>query len=252
MSSLSQRLRDLEERLGVRLLHRTTRSVAPTEAGERCCRGSRRRCAMSARRWTVRGREDVPAGRLRINAPAPAIDLVLAPMVDAVPAALSAGSSWRSSSTPRSIDIVAEGFDAGVRFGEHLAQDMIAVPLGPPQRYAVVASPAFVAHTAFRKTEGICSTTDDPHPLPQRRDAAVGVREGRPRGQASPPADCSRRIPGCCSGPPRTGSASSLTFEGYARDAIAPGALVRCWETGARRSRGRSSTIRAAASRPRR
>src|SRR6267154_1515518 len=80
--SLSQRLRDLEERLGVRLMNRTTRSVALTEAGELLL--ARVGPAMSdvgAALDQVRGLRGVPSGRLRINAPPPAIDLVLAPMV---------------------------------------------------------------------------------------------------------------------------------------------------------------------------
>ena len=92
----------------------------------------------------VRGLRDVPSGRLRINAPPPAIDLALAPMVapflqqfPQVELEIVAESSF--------IDIVNAGFDAGVRYGEHLAQDMIALSLGPPQRYAMVASPQYVA-----------------------------------------------------------------------------------------------------------
>src|ERR1700728_1378786 len=145
VSSLSQRLRGLEERLGVRLLNRTTRSVALTEAGELLL--SRIGPAMHEVNGAldeVRGLRGVPSGRLRINAPPPAIDLVLAPMVAPFLAAypqieleIVGDSSF--------VDIVAQGYDAGVRYGEHLAQDMIAVALGPPQRYAVVASPDYVA-----------------------------------------------------------------------------------------------------------
>src|SRR5262249_52260660 len=145
VSSLSQRLRDIEERLGVRLVNRTTRSVALTEAGELLL--SRVAPAMRDVHEAldqVRGLPDVPSGRLRINAPPPAIDLVLAPMVapflqqfPQVELEIVADSGF--------IDIVDAGFDAGVRYGEHLAQDMIAVSLGPPQRYAVVASPQYVA-----------------------------------------------------------------------------------------------------------
>jgi DNA-binding transcriptional LysR family regulator len=126
-------------------MNRTTRSVALTEAGELLL--SRVGPAMrdvDAALDQVRGLRDVPSGRLRINAPPPAIDLVLAPMVapflasyPQVDLEIIAESAF--------IDIVAGGFDAGVRYGEHLAQDMIAVSLGPPQRYAVVASRDYVA-----------------------------------------------------------------------------------------------------------
>src|SRR3954451_16662971 len=145
VSSLSQRLRDMEERLGVRLMNRTTRSVALTEAGELLlARVAPAMSDVSAALEDVRGLRTVPSGRLRINAPPPAIDLVLAPMAGPFLAAfpqieleIVGDSSF--------VDIVAQGYDAGVRYGEHLAQDMIAVPLGPPQRYAVVASPDYVA-----------------------------------------------------------------------------------------------------------
>ena len=81
-SSLSQRMRDLEQRLGVRLLNRTTRSVAPTEAGERLLQRlvAPLKDVMDAT-LDVRSMRDVPSGRLRINGPEPALRLVLAPMV---------------------------------------------------------------------------------------------------------------------------------------------------------------------------
>ena len=81
-SSLSQRLRELEERLGVRLLNRTTRSVALTEAGEMLlARVGPAMAEVTEALDQVRGLREVPSGRLRINAPPPAVDLVLAPMV---------------------------------------------------------------------------------------------------------------------------------------------------------------------------
>src|SRR5258707_6083196 len=145
VSSLSQRLRDMEERLGVRLMNRTTRSVALTEAGELLlARVGPAISEVGDALDEVRGLRGVLSGGLRINAPPPAIDLVLAPMVapfiEAYPQIdleIIGESSF--------VDIVAQGFDAGVRYGEHLAQDMIAVSLSPPQRYAVVASPDYVA-----------------------------------------------------------------------------------------------------------
>src|SRR5437773_608820 len=145
VSSLSQRLRDMEVRLGVRLMNRTTRSVALTEAGELLlARAGPAMADVGAALDQVRGLRALPSGRLRINAPPPAIDLVLAPMVapflkqyPQIVLEIVGESAF--------IDIVAEGFDTGVRYGEHLAQDMIAVSLGEPQRYAVVASREYVA-----------------------------------------------------------------------------------------------------------
>jgi DNA-binding transcriptional LysR family regulator len=145
VSSLSQRLRDMEERLGVRLMNRTTRSVGLTEAGELLL--ARVGPAMSDvgdALDQIRGLQGIPSGRLRINAPPPAIDLVLAPMVAPFLQA-HPQIALEIVSDSGFVDIVATGFDAGVRYGEHLAQDMIAVSLGPEERYAVVASPQYVA-----------------------------------------------------------------------------------------------------------
>lgn len=145
VSSLSQRLRDMEERLGVRLLHRTTRSVALTEAGELLQRKVEPAMGdVDAALQQVRGLGDVPSGRLRINAPAPVVDMIVAPMVTPflqrypqVELEIIAETSL--------IDIVAKGYDAGIRYGEDLAQDMIAVSLGRPESYMVVASPQYIA-----------------------------------------------------------------------------------------------------------
>src|SRR6201992_1728657 len=145
VSSLSQRLRDMEERLGVRLVNRTTRSVALTEAGEMLlARVAPAMSDVTTALDEVRGLRGVPSGRLRINAPPPAVDLVLAPMIAPF---LKAYPQIELEIAGQSgfIDIVDAGYDAGVRYGEHLERDMIAIPLGPPQRYALVASPGYVA-----------------------------------------------------------------------------------------------------------
>jgi len=144
-STISQAVRDLEARLGIRLLNRSTRSVAPTEAGARLL--ERLAPAIADIRSAVDQVHDqagVPAGTLRINAPEPAIELVLAPLVGPF---LKAFPRIRLEVIAQTalIDIVAEGYAAGVRWGEHLAQDMIAVPLGGRQRYVLVAAPSLIA-----------------------------------------------------------------------------------------------------------
>ena len=145
VSGLSQRVRDLEERLGVRLLNRTTRSVAPTQAGDALLgRLAPALQDVADAVGVVRGLRDVPSGRLRINAPAPAAQLVLAPMV-APFLKRNPAIDLEIVVEPHLIDIVAGGFDAGVRLEEHLAKDMIAVSLGPPERYVVVAAPSTLA-----------------------------------------------------------------------------------------------------------
>lgn len=144
-SSLSQSVRTLEAGLGIRLLNRTTRSVAPTEAGAALL--TQLSPALQGIRAAVDRVGDqagAPAGTLRINAPQPAIELVLAPLVAGF---LAAYPRVRLEIIAEAafVDIVREGFDAGIRWGEHLAQDVIAVPIGAPQRFLIVAAPSLLA-----------------------------------------------------------------------------------------------------------
>jgi DNA-binding transcriptional LysR family regulator len=227
VSSLSQRLRDMEERLGVRLMNRTTRSVALTEAGELLlARVGPAMHDVSDALDQVRGLRDVPSGRLRINAPPPAIDLVLAPMVAPFLRQYSqiALEIVRDSSF---VDIVATGFDAGVRYGEHLAQDMIAVSLGPPQRYAVVASPQYVAQHGRPK-----------HPKDLLDHVAIRTRFGsgampdwefEKAGRVvkvAPPGKLIATYPGLARRAALDGVGFWPTFEGYVRESVESGELV--------------------------
>lgn len=145
-SSLSHVVRTLERNLGVRLLNRTTRSVAPTEAGERLLLllGPTLR-DLQAALDEVASFRGLPGGTLRINANETAARLLLR---TAVPAFLSRypDMSLDLVTEGRLVDIVAEGFDAGVRLGEALAQDMIAVRFGGDVRFLAVASPAYLCH----------------------------------------------------------------------------------------------------------
>lgn len=144
-SALSHTLRGLEARLGVRLLNRTTRSVAPTEAGQRLLdRLAPALQEIGGALEEINAFRDSPVGTLRINAIRAAAEYVLLPLA-ARYLAENPGMRLEIVADNRMVDIVAEGFDAGVRFGERLAQDMVAVPLGPAQRFVVVASPAYLA-----------------------------------------------------------------------------------------------------------
>ena len=144
-SALSHALRALEERLGVRLLNRTTRSVTPTEAGQLLLA----RLAPAMREiddalLDLSTMQDVPAGKLRLNVPRPAARLLLAPMLASFVARYPR-VQVEVVTDDGMIDIVRDGFDAGIRFGEQVAADMIAVPVGAPQPFVVVASPAYLA-----------------------------------------------------------------------------------------------------------
>jgi DNA-binding transcriptional LysR family regulator len=144
-SALSHALRGLEARMGVRLLNRTTRSVAPTEAGAALLLRLAPAFDDIAQAVAEAGAQAArPAGTLRLNAPRSACRLVLMPLLVRFLAAYP-DVRVEVASDDALTDIVGEGFDAGVRFGERLALDMVAVPLSGPQRFAVVAAPAYLA-----------------------------------------------------------------------------------------------------------
>jgi DNA-binding transcriptional LysR family regulator len=142
-SSLSHTIRELEARLGVRLLTRTTRSVSPTEAGERLLNDLAPRFEeIDASLASVTELREKPAGSVRITATEFAIDTVLIPKL---------AKMLRQNPDVKVefivdyglTNIVAERFDAGVRNGEQLAKDMIAVRIAPDMRMAVVGAPAY-------------------------------------------------------------------------------------------------------------
>lgn len=144
-SALSHALRALETRVGVRLLNRSTRSVAPTEAGERLlAQFAPALQGIADALDQVNAFRQTPLGTLRINAPRIACEQVLGPLVTRFLAA-HPGMRAELVADDAFVDIVAGGYDAGVRFGESLQADMVAVPIGPPQRFIVVAAPAYLA-----------------------------------------------------------------------------------------------------------
>lgn len=144
-SALSHTMRGLEERLGVRLLNRTTRSVVPTEAGERLLQSVGTHFdGIEAELAALGELRDKPAGTIRITTGAHAARTIIEPALAQllpdypdikVEIGVDAGF----------VDIVAERFDAGVRLGETIAQDMVAVRIAPDMRMAAVASPRYFA-----------------------------------------------------------------------------------------------------------
>lgn len=143
--ALSRAMRQLEERLGVRLLARTTRSVAPTEAGEHLLRVVAPRFEeINSELGLLSEFRDKPAGKLRITAGEHAAITRLQPVL----ATLLPDNPDLSIEVIVDYgltDIVAEGYDAGVRLGQQVAKDMIAMRIGPDMRMAVVGSPAYFA-----------------------------------------------------------------------------------------------------------
>jgi DNA-binding transcriptional LysR family regulator len=144
-SSLSEAVRRLEARLGVRLLNRTTRSIAPTEAGARLLeRLTPALGEIDAAIDVVNAFRDRPAGTLKLNVPSTVARLVLpaivAPFLKAYPDIRLEVIVEESF-----VDVLAAGCDAGIRYDERLEQDMIAVPIGPRvQRFATAASPGYL------------------------------------------------------------------------------------------------------------
>src|SRR5260221_8922555 len=144
-SALSHTIRALEERLGLRLLTRTTRSVAPTEAGERLLRTVGPRFDdIAAELAALTALRDKPAGTIRITAGEHSAQTIL------WPALAKLLSEYPDIKVEVIVDygltdIVAERYDAGVRLGEDVAKDMIAVRIGPDFRFALVGAPSYFA-----------------------------------------------------------------------------------------------------------
>src|SRR6202023_231827 len=181
-SALSHTIRGLEARLGLRLLARTTRSVAPTEAGERLLRALGPRFdEIEAELAGLGELRDKPAGPIRITSGEHAAEAIL------WPALAKLLPHYPDIKVELNIDygltdIVAERYDAGVRLGEQVAKDMIAVRVGPDMRIAVVGAPSYFAkRSPPRKAPGI-----DQSQLHQSARAhswrlvRLGVRKGQP------------------------------------------------------------------------
>jgi len=151
-SALSHTIRALEERIGIRLLTRTTRSVAPTDAGERLLETIGPRFdEIEAELAAISELRDKPAGTIRITTGIDAAQTILWPAIAKllpdypdIRVELSVDAGF--------VDIVAERFDAGVRLGETVAQDMVAVRIGPEVRMAAVGAPSYFAARKPPKT----------------------------------------------------------------------------------------------------
>jgi DNA-binding transcriptional LysR family regulator len=144
-SSLSIAVRRLEAKLGLRLLNRTTRSVAPTEAGLRLIeRLVPLLSEMEAALDVLNGFRDKPTGTLKLNVPSSAARLVLAPLIAPF---MQAYPDIRVEVVVEDsfVDVLSIGCDAGIRYDERLEQDMIAIPIGPRvQRFATAAAPSYL------------------------------------------------------------------------------------------------------------
>src|SRR5690606_29118682 len=142
-SAVSQSIRRLEDALGVALVHRTTRSVSLTEAGARLKAQVAEPLAAIAIAMEEVVDDSAPRGLLRVAVTSIAEQFLSGPLIAAFADAYP-GITLDITVTDEEFDIVAAGFDAGVRLGEVIEEDMVAVPISGLQRQAVVASPAYL------------------------------------------------------------------------------------------------------------
>jgi DNA-binding transcriptional LysR family regulator len=152
-SSLSHAVASVERRLGVRLFNRTTRSVSVTEAGEHFLariHPALREIAEAVE--TVNQFRDTPAGLLRFSASEGGAERLLPYLLSFM--AAYPDMRVEMATDGRMVDIVAQGYDAGVRGHDAIPQDMVALPFGPDERYAVCASPAYLAARGTPRTPG--------------------------------------------------------------------------------------------------
>ena len=179
-SGLSHAIRRLEEQIGVRLLTRTTRSVSPTDAGEQLL--AQLRPALSDIRGvltSLSGLQSTPIGRIRLLCPRLAAKTVVGPKLGQFVRDYPAVELEITTDDSR-LDLVSAGYDAGIQFGEYIAQDMVAVRVSPDLRPAIVARTRLLrvtpqADIAARRAE----PSVHPLPAPRRERVQVGTRQRR-------------------------------------------------------------------------
>lgn len=155
-SAVSQTVRVLETRIGAALFIRTTRSVGLTEAGERFLAHAKPAFEeLVAASEVARGFGQRPTGLLRLSVPRAVLPILLEPLIASFCQAYPE-VEVEIAASKELVDLAAEGFDAGIRMGQYLDADMVAVPLTPPLRLVVVGSPDyFAAHSAPQHTDDL-------------------------------------------------------------------------------------------------
>ncbi len=228
-SALSHTVQRLEARLGLRLLNRTTRHVGPTEAGEQLA-ATLRPCfdEIEAKIDALSSMRDKPAGLVRITSSALAADMILWPMIarllpDYPEVKIEVNVESRFT------DIVTERFDAGVRLGESLDKDMIAVRIGPDMTMALVGSPAYFArHGCPAEPQELVH-----HACINLRLPTLGnlyawefVKNARPL-NVRVEGPLTFNVPGLCLNAARNGLGLAFVPEPYVTDDLVQGTLVR-------------------------
>lgn len=228
-TAVSKAVAQLEAQLGVRLFHRTTRSVSLTEAGARLLESaSPGLTALRRGLEEARTTGDSPAGNLRISTSYVAFTTLFEPHLEGFFAAHPrVGVEFSIDNSP--IDIVARGFDAGVRPGRAVQQDMVAVPLGPVQRLVVVGAPATLARA------GVPTHPSDllDHPCIRQRVSAGGrfldwtMRAGKELVTVDVTGPLVVDDMRAALDAARAGNGLAWVFEGFAARDLAAGTLLR-------------------------
>ena len=174
-SAISQAVRALEGRIGATLFIRTTRSVGLTEAGGKFfARAKPAFEELVAAAEVARGLGERPSGLLRLTVPRAVIPLLLQPLIASFCRAYPE-IEVEIAASEELVDLAAEGFDAGIRLGQFIAADMVAVRLTPPFRFVIVGSPAYLARSGRPKEPRGSAPPRMPAPAPpQRRPSRCG------------------------------------------------------------------------------
>jgi DNA-binding transcriptional LysR family regulator len=230
-SALSHTLKGLEDRLAIRLVNRTTRSVALTEAGHRLF--NQLLPALAGVQTAV---EDLnafrmkPHGTLRINAPRQALRQALVPLI-AEFSTDHPSIRFEVSANDHMIDVISEGFDAGVRFGELIAEDMISIPIGPRVRDAVVATPGyFETHPKPRHPRDLKQHRLVSYRYPSGKSFTWEFQKGIDRIDVEVDAALTFDDMDCVLDAALEGAGVAFVFEAQANDPVADGRLVRVLE----------------------
>ncbi|KIF61645.1 LysR family transcriptional regulator [Pseudomonas fluorescens] len=227
-SALSHSLRALENRLGVRLFNRTTRSVALTEAGERLY--ARLKPAyrdIDDALEDLNHFRDKPSGNLRITSGRQACELVLLPIASEF-LKIYPDIRLEVVESDALLDIVASGFDAGVRFGNRLEADMVSMPIGPNLRSVVVGSPGFFErHPAPQKPEDLHALPCIRHRFPSGSMYRWEFERGGIEQEIEVNGPLTLGDVSLMVGPALQGLGLAYVFEDMAREHLASGRLVQ-------------------------
>jgi DNA-binding transcriptional LysR family regulator len=234
-SALSEAMRRLEARLNVRLLNRTTRSVTPTDAGQRLLeRLSPLLGEVDVALDTLNDFRGETAGTLRLNVPGVVADLVLPPILTSFIAAHPA-ITVEVAADENFVDVLAAGFDAGIRYDDAVERDMIAVPIGPrKQHYVTAASKAYLkANGTPRHPKDLLDHACIRHRFPSGRMPPWEFARGKQTVSIAPKGPLIGNRIELQLAAARAGLGVIHTFEGFLASSLKQGALVpilRDWE----------------------